>query len=108
MSASRGLETKFKEAINSIKSKKLDLDLAKELYFKLRKESEETRKKRDFDAPNAQLVETKAAYDTSQNAIAEVEYAVELAGKNIFEQHVNLLSNKSCQPWGSDQNSPLG
>ena len=47
-----GPEMKFKEAIDSIKSKKLDLDITKEPYSKLRKECNEIKKKGDSNMPS--------------------------------------------------------
>ena len=85
-----GLETNFKEAITSIESKKLGLDITNESYPKLRKESKKMRKKGDSNVHNVQLVEAKAACDSALKTIAEMEYAVELAGKNIFKLYANL------------------
>eukprot|EP00804_Cyclotella_cryptica_P015513 CCRYP_003554-RA/>CCRYP_003554-RA protein AED:0.37 eAED:1.00 QI:0/0/0/1/1/1/2/0/455 len=100
-----GLDTNFAEAERAVETAKLDAEIAKEEFMKLRN-SEKKKKGNKGDAPctttkpaSPALVEAKALYDKALKTLEDAKLAVATARAKPFELYGNLLSDEAHQPW---------
>ena len=113
------LDTKFQEAMKAFESASLEVDLTKMQYKdKLKKRerddssqrvtgaskatSDKTKKSRRTegeDSPPAKIVAAKAALEVAQKARSKAQERADMLGTQIFQLHVNLLTDEARQPW---------
>jgi hypothetical protein len=100
-----GLDTSFANAEKTVKTAKLDTEIAKEGYTQLRN-SEKKKKDNKGDAPDTTtegvppaLAEAKALCNKALKALEAAKLTVTMAGAKPFELYGNLLSDEAWQPW---------
>eukprot|EP00804_Cyclotella_cryptica_P020838 CCRYP_011449-RA/>CCRYP_011449-RA protein AED:0.36 eAED:0.63 QI:0/0/0/1/0/0.33/3/0/453 len=100
-----GLDTDFTEAKKAVETAKIEAELAKEEYVKVRN-AKKRKKGNKGDAPGTTtetaspaLVEAKASYDKFLKVLKDAKLPVSTASAKPFKLYGNLLSDKARQPW---------
>ena len=103
------LDLKFNETTDVVKNLRLDLDIAKDAYFKAKREH----KKKKEENPHRVVEAGKMALNNAQKAWDDAEAMTDVIGAQIFQLYANLLFGwsspvlgKDCE--GTDQHSTPG
>jgi hypothetical protein len=114
-----GLNTKFKEAMEAVKTATLDLDIAKMAYKQELKKGEgddtpqqavgggkvtpdkskKLKKAEGEESPQSAVVAAKAALGKARKERNKAQDQVDVLGMLIFQLYGNLLTDEVRQPW---------